>query len=384
MNDLREFVNILENIVLNEEQELTKAHVEHPEDLVFHNGSRGATQGLQAIVDTVKNPGVITIKWDGYPALIFGKGLDKRFIIVDKHMFNKKDGSGRAVTSPEAFVQYDNARGIDRASLHQAIANIWPGLQKSYAGSGFYWGDLLFYEPLKEKNGLYTFRPNPGGITYTVEADSDVGRLLAGKVGGIAVHQYIPAQADNVQYAQTLNGTIGNLKNNSNVAIVPAVMPNIPKLKITQKDVQEVQKVINKNAALIDQLILQAPAGTKGQFPLMFTVFINKKIVAGNLDNLVDDFYEFFRTRNMSENIRAKLTEHFQQNQKGVIAAFQVWIALYNLKMKIVPQLDKAAEESPVKGYLQDGTQTQEGFVSHGIKLVNRMGFSRQNLAARG
>jgi len=52
--------------------------------------------------------------------------------------------------------------------------------------------------------------------------------------------------------------------------------------------------------------------------------------------------------------------------------------------MQVVPQLDKAAEQSPVKGYLSDGTQTQEGFVSHGIKLINRMGFSRQNLAARG
>jgi hypothetical protein len=49
-----------------------------------------------------------------------------------------------------------------------------------------------------------------------------------------------------------------------------------------------------------------------------------------------------------------------------------------------VNQLDKAAEASPVKGYLLDGTQTQEGFVANGVKFVNRMGFSRQNLAARG
>jgi hypothetical protein len=51
--------------------------------------------------------------------------------------------------------------------------------------------------------------------------------------------------------------------------------------------------------------------------------------------------------------------------------------------MNVVKQLDQAAEHSPVKGYLQDGTQTQEGFVSQGLKLVDRMGFSRQNLAGR-
>ena len=115
----------------------------------------------------------------------------------------------------------------------------------------------------------------------------------------------------------------------------------------------------------------------------MCTVYINKKIVSGNLNNLLDDFYKFFETRAMSDNIRAKLTEHFKLNQAGIAGAFSIWIALYNLKMNIITQLDKVAAESPIKGYLADGTQTQEGFVSHGVKLVNRMGFSRQNLSAR-
>jgi len=115
----------------------------------------------------------------------------------------------------------------------------------------------------------------------------------------------------------------------------------------------------------------------------MCTVYINKKIVSGNLNNLVGDFYEFFKTRPMSEPIRAKLTEHFQQNEAGIQGAFAIWVAVYSLKMQVEPQLAKAAEASPVKGYLQDGTQSQEGFVAHGVKIVNRMGFSRQNLAGR-
>lgn len=51
--------------------------------------------------------------------------------------------------------------------------------------------------------------------------------------------------------------------------------------------------------------------------------------------------------------------------------------------MSIVGQLNQAAKESPVKGYLDDGTETHEGFVSNGLKFVDRMGFSRQNLAGR-
>ena len=402
MDSITQIIQKLESIVQLNEEELTKAHVEHPEDLLFQSGSKGATMGLRAIVDTVKNPGVITIKWDGYPALIFGKGKTSgnRFIVVDKHMFNKSDGSGRTVNNPLAFASYDEQRGIEREGLHNAIANIWEGLEQSYSGDGYYWGDLLFYEPLQEKNGLFTFRPNPNGITYTVEVDSEVGQLLSGKQGGIAVHQYIPSNADNVQYAQTLNGGVGRLKNGGPMAIVPAKMPTTPQLNIDlENDVNPVQAIIQKNGAMIDDLLMNAPPGVKGQFPVMFTVYINKKIVAGNLDNLVRDFYTFAQERKMSDGERSKLVGYktidpktnqeatapgyLYQKQKEVTAAFETWIAIYNLKMKVVPQLDAAAKDSPVKGYLQDGTQTQEGFVSHGIKLINRMGFSRQNLAGR-
>jgi hypothetical protein len=49
------------------------------------------------------------------------------------------------------------------------------------------------------------------------------------------------------------------------------------------------------------------------------------------------------------------------------------------LKTSVIKQLEQAAKESPVKGYLNNGTQSHEGFVSQGIKLVDRLGFSRQN-----
>ena len=66
-----------------------KGHLDHPEDLVFLGGSQGASNAVNAISNTIKNPKAITIKWDGYPALIFGRGPDGKFSIMDKHMFNK-------------------------------------------------------------------------------------------------------------------------------------------------------------------------------------------------------------------------------------------------------------------------------------------------------
>jgi hypothetical protein len=359
-----------------------KGHLDHPEDLIFLDGTQGASRAVQASVDTVKNPATVTIKWDGYPALIFGRGTNGKFSIMDKHMFNKKDLSGRQVFSPEQFVQYDQARGVDRSGLHQLIAEIWPGLEKSDRSKGYYWGDLLFSQPLQDQNGMYKFKANPNGIAYTVEANSEVGQLFKGKQAAIVVHQFIPPNAATTDEASPLDGGIGSLKNNSNVAIVPAKMPITPKLKISSKLVNKAQSDIKKYGPAVDQLLTTAPQAAS-TFRGLFTTYINKKIVAGDLNNLVDGFMEYFNSRPMTDAMRAKLTQHLEANKAGLVGAFTIWASLYQLKMAIVDQLNKAAEASPVKGYLQDGTQTQEGFVSNGLKFVDRMGFSRQNLAAR-
>jgi len=46
-------------------------------------------------------------------------------------MFNKKDGTGRQVFSPQEFRQYDKNRGVDRGDLYALIDSIWPGLEKA-------------------------------------------------------------------------------------------------------------------------------------------------------------------------------------------------------------------------------------------------------------
>jgi hypothetical protein len=369
----------IDKLSINED----KGHLDHPEDLIFLGGSEGANRAIQSTIATVNNPATVTIKWDGYPALIFGRNSSGKFSIMDKHMFNKKDGTGRQVFSPEQFVQYDQARGVGRDSLWPIINEIWPGLEKASKGAkGYYWGDLLFHQPLKDQNGSYVFKANPNGITYKVEANSSVGQLMGGKRAGIAVHQYIDPNAMTTDEAVTLNGNIGQLKNNSDVAIVPSAMPTAPKLKVDTTLVKNAQNAIKKYGPAVDQLMNSAPQA-RNTFNQLFTVYINKKIVAGDLNNLASGFMDFVESRPMTDRMKAKISEHLNQNKDAIIGAFTIWSALYTLKMSVVNQLNKAAEVSPVKGYLQDGTETHEGFVANGLKFVDRMGFSRQNLAGR-
>jgi hypothetical protein len=360
-----------------------KGHLDHPEDLIFLRGTAGAREAITKIESTIKNPKAITIKWDGYPALIFGRGANGKFSIMDKHMFNRKDGAGRKVYSPEQFIAYDNARGVNRAELHDVITNIWPSLQKASQGTkGYYWGDMLFGKPLQDQKGTYKFKANPNGITYTVDVDSEIGKLLTNKSAGIAVHQYLNPNALSTDEASSLDGTIGNLKNNSNVALVPSAMPVIPKVRVDKGLLKNVRDAITKYGTSVDTLMNTAPQA-RATFNQLFTTYINKKIVSGDLNNLLDDFMAYVENRPMTVPMKKKIADHLNNNKNGIIGAFSIWMALYNLKMNVVDQLAKQAEQSPVKGYLQTGQQSQEGFVSQGLKFVDRMGFSRQNLAGR-
>jgi len=378
----KELLLKLEQIV--ESVSLGKSHLEHPEDLVFLGGISGAKQALAAMQQTVANPDNITLKLDGYPALIFGNGSDGRFSIMDKHMFNKKDGSGRQVFSPADFANYDKNRNVDRPELHKIIELIWNGLKKECDNQpGYYWGDLLFHQPLTDNKGTYTFKANPNGLTYTVRVNSDIGKLLTGKTAGIAIHQYLSANAISVNEAKSLNGSLGNLINNSNVALLPSKLPIVPELILDANLTKKLQQDISQYQSAVDQLINTSPMASKA-FSGLFTVFVNKKIVTGNLSKLYGDFFEFIQNRNMSsEGMKQKIIQHLSDNKQGVIGIFQIWTDLYNIKMNLVKQLDKSMKSSPIKGFLDDGTESHEGFVSDGVKYVNRTGFAAQNLSKK-
>lgn len=378
IDNIRNTLNILESLTIVE----AKGHLDHPEDLVILNDIAGSNQAINSIIAAAKKPKEFTIKWDGYPALIFGRGSNGKFSIMDKHMFNKKDMSGRQIYSPEQFIQYDKARGVDRAELHDVISNIWAGLQKASQGTkGYYWGDMLFGKALQDQDGLYKFKANPNGITYTVDVDSEIGKLLTGKTAGVAVHQYLAPDAATTDDAISLKGTIGQLKNDSDVAIVPSAMPVVPNIKVDDKLVTQAKAAIGKYSKDV-QSLMQAPQA-RNTFNQLFTTYINKKIVSGDLSNLASEFMDYFESRPMTVSMKKKLSDHINANKQGIIGLFTIWSAIYNLKNSVVDQLAKQAEQSPVKGYLQSGQQSQEGFVSHGLKFVDRMGFSRQNLAGR-
>lgn len=372
MNDLRQYINKLQKLTLTE-----SARIPHPEDKVFATDIAGAKEALKNIVDTVKDPKSITIKWDGYPALVFGRGPDNKFSIMDKHMFNKKDGSGRKIYSPKDFINYDKARGVERTELHNLVSRIWNDLEQATRGlQGYYWGDLLFGQKLNPVKGEYVFKANPNGVTYHIKADSDVGKMLDGKHAAIAVHQYMDPNAVSTDNAQSLQGTTGKLPTQSNVAFVPSAMPVSKKLKLDTKKAKAADDAIMRYGSTVKKFMDNAPQARTG-FGDLFRDYVNRKVESGNLNNLYADFLKYVQSKPMTEKMRSKISDYLNSNQEAVKGLFTIWMNLYNLKMDVYDQLEKITSAGPIQGKLSDGSSSQEGFVSKGVKFVNRPMFFR-------
>ena len=73
-----------------------EARIQHAEDLVLFDGSRGAKRALGELKQLASGGENVTIKWDGSPAVIFGRNDNGEFIFTDKSGFSAKGYDGKA------------------------------------------------------------------------------------------------------------------------------------------------------------------------------------------------------------------------------------------------------------------------------------------------
>ena len=94
-----------------------KARIDHPEDIIFDEGIEGARRALEAIKHASVNPSATTVKWDGKPAIIWGRDENGQFVLTDKSGFGAKGYQGRA-TSMQQLAGIMQARGGERAVVN--------------------------------------------------------------------------------------------------------------------------------------------------------------------------------------------------------------------------------------------------------------------------
>jgi hypothetical protein len=351
------------------------ARTPHPEDLVFQQGSAAALSTIKSLEQLGQNAASkISLKWDGSPAIIFGRRPeDGAFTMNYKEWIGKTGGQ---VTDPKQLAEFIASRGPGKEGLIERLIAAWEPLSRIVPAnfSGFVQGDLMWVGTLTPKDGQFVFRPNPTGVTYYVAANTDLGKKIATSKVGIAVHTYLQTLESG---KQPLDGT-GGLDPNGPVTVLTADM-KVPGIKLNVDLANKATAWVKKHAVSIDEFINPANlAGIKGIGERMMR-FINTRVDAGNFNHLVDEWLNWIPTNATSAKQGNAMLEYSKAHADGLVGLFGTFLLITELKMSLKTQLDQAANNGPIKA-----VPGHEGYVLDGAtKLVDRMEFSRMNRAGR-
>jgi len=348
--------------------EAANPRIEHLEDLVFERGTRGVREALDIIMHAAEDTRkTTTVKWDGKPAIIWGRKPTGEFVLTDKSGFTAKGYDGLA-TTPEQIAKIMNQRGGERGGLIAIYQKLFPMLRAATPENfkGYIQGDLLYTETPSEEAGAYVFRPN--FVQYKIPASSKLGERIGASEVGIAAHTRYrtpDAAAEPIHHV--------NLEPVPGLLIIEPTVKDIKNVVPDKKSIQQLKQVVNSNAAAIDGLFNPAElrAAQLSDLPQLCKRYINSRITS-NYDNLLLDFGAWLKT-NVTPRKFVNIIEYLQSprsNMDGITAAFTAFLLLHEIKTDMLSQLDRQ----------QPG---QEGWVlatpAGRAKLVNRFGFSAGN-----
>ena len=346
--------------------------IEHLEDLVFRRGTQGIRDALEIVKHATEAPKkTTTAKWDGKPAVIFGrKPSTGEFVLTDGSGFEAKGYDGLA-TSPRMMADIQNRRAGDRTDLINLYAQLFPVLEAALPANfrGYVNGDLLYMSTPPEIAGNYVFRPNT--IEYKIPAKSQLGQRIGASNIGIAVHSMY---ADAGDTRQPLKGVTFNP--------VPGLMlerPATPSALQTETNVEkQLKQLIKGDGKNIDTLFNPAElrAHKITDLAKLCVDFINTKVGAPlNGATLLSEFGDWLQTKVTPQKFR-NIVEYLQSpssNTAALAAAFTAFILLHDIKMHLLRQAD--LEHPGQEGWVM---ATPAGYA----KAVNRFdpnAFAAQN-----
>ena len=359
--------------------------IEHLEDLVFRKGSRGIAEALAIAEHAVQDTkSTVSVKWDGIPAIVWGRDPDGAFVLTDVAGFTAKGYEGLA-RSPRQISDIMVKRDTDAAAkgnkanrvetLLPIYTTLWPLLSAATPEKfrGYVQGDLLYMTQPPLEAGAFVFKPNT--VEYRIPAASDVGQQIAASDVGVAIH---------TRYAEpgAAKEPVGNIKFNP----VPGLLllpPVLPKENIAPNNslIKSITALNRQHGADIDQLFNPADLRTQQitDLPSLCIDYINSQVKNPNIsrfdiNTLLPGFGEYLQTKVTPKKFN-NIVEYLQSprsNTDALAAAFTAFIQLHALKEDILNKLD--LQHPGQEGWVM---ATPSGYA----KAVNRFGFSRANAA---
>ena len=346
--------------------------IEHPEDMVLDAGSRGLQQALNGILSAAKNPQETTVKWDGKPAIIFGRKPTGEFVLTDKSGFLAKGYDGLA-TSPEQIEQIMAQRGGERSELVAIYRRLFPMLRRAVPQDfrGYIQGDLLFVDQPPVVDGAYEFQPNT--VKYRVPVDSDLGQKIAKSQTGVVIHTALDAPGANATPIRA-----AALSDSPGLLILDPSLREPRQIRLKDATVKDVQKIISQYGTAIDQLFNPNELRSRKitDLPQLIKQYLNSRVRARDYSNLIAGFGDWVQQRAPAKAPR--IFEWATENKQAMAAVFQAFLDISALKNDLVRQLDSQAQDVQASVNDEPG---HEGYVGQGMKFVDRMRFSAANFA---
>ena len=402
------------NQFLLEAKDGKNLHLEHLEDEILNKGLNGAKNSIQLLDqlatmlsgDSFK-PVNITVKWDGAPAVFFGKDpADGQFFVGTKGVFAKNP----KINKSDADID-SNHSGELAAKLKIALKY----LSKLKTGNSVYQGDMMFTNDVKKQTldgeDFLTFQPNT--LLYAVQADSDLGKEISSAKMGIVVHTIYNGAALEDMTA-SFNVNVRELGTTSGLWLSDAEYRDVSgtatltadETKAVEKSLEAAKRAYQKiNASQFNtwnktQQQILASSGTTGA---SFKTFMNSFFRKGETISptaskdytkyLIDwwqkqiDKVKTDKAKAQKELLRdemIKKVQPFEGNTANVIAFYN---AIIDAKILLIRKLEKVKQMTKTFKRTDNGYEVTEpeGFVAvdkisgNAVKLVDRLEFAYLN-----
>jgi len=356
--------------------------IEHLEDYIFRSGSAGVDRALEIADSFYSDPKTGSVKWDGKPAVVFGRKPETgEFVLTDDAGFtaDRLFTSTQEVATDMARRDANAAAKGNKADRIQTLLptyeTVWPYLEAATPENfrGYVKGDLLYTATPPVEAGNLVFQPNT--VQYRIPVASDLGKKIANSEIGVAVHtMYADSDADKQPLSRVKFNPVPGL-----FLIEPIYAQSVPK---NNAIVKQIKTLLRQNRAAIDTLFnpMELRAMKITDLAKLAIDYINKRVdprhaaYTGDFSDLVPGFMAWLQQTQTPQKVNniAQYLRSPTSNEQGLAAAFLLFELLHDLKLDLLGKLD--AQVPGNEGWV---FATPAGYG----KAVNRFDFTARNKA---
>ena len=388
-------------------------HLQHIEQLVFDLGVEGTRRAIFFLRDvrdmltqgSGNKKGVITVKWDGAPAVFMGINPENgKFFVAKKGLFNK---------NPKLYYSHADIEADTAGDLARKLKVAFDEGSKLGITKGVYQGDIMFTkEDLKVENingtKYVTFHPNT--IVYAVPTDSALAKKIQKSNIGIVWHTTYEGESITSLKTSFGHDIVSKFRKTNTSWMENATFTDASGVaNFTDNERKEFDSLLSDIGRLFQQMPAQTLNSIHKDNDLLMLVhtYNNAKIKANQRLSLagisahVDGLYDYIDNRyseekhkkktqvakDRTDDKRKKILNFFLVHPKNQIEAiFELSLRIAEAKEMLVRKLNSATQTNTFLK-TKDGFRvtTPEGFVAisdqGATKLVDRFEFSLANFS---